>query len=122
MIYSETKLNVSDNTGAKIVKCLKVLRASKSSGAKPSSIIIASVRKIKLSKKLLKGQICRGVLIRGKKNVQRATGMSIKFADNSLILIDVKNMPLGSRIFGPVYNELKLADFSKIITLSKNII
>lgn len=122
MIYSETKLNVTDNTGAKIVKCLKVLRASKSSGAKPSSIIIASVRKLKLSKKLLKGQICRGVLIRGKKNVQRSTGLSIKFADNSLILIDAKNMPLGSRIFGPVYNELKLGDFSKIISLSKNII
>lgn len=84
MIYPESKLFVGDNSGAKRVKCIKILKSSKSSGAKPISIAVVSVRKVKRSKRLLKGNICKGVLIRLKKNVQRDTGMSIKFSVNSL--------------------------------------
>lgn len=122
MIYSETKLNISDNSGAKLVKCIKVLKFSKSSGAKPGSIIVASVRKIKSSKKIVKGQVCRGILVRAKKNVQRNTGISIQFGDNSIILIDPKNVPIGTRIFGPVFNEIKSGSLSKISILAKNTI
>lgn len=122
MIYPESKLLVGDNSGAKRVKCIKVLKNSKSSGAKPISIAVVSVRKVKRSKRLLKGNICKGVLIRLKKNIQRDTGMSIKFSINSLILIDTKNAPLGSRVFGPIFKEIRFADFPKILSLSKTLL
>ena len=122
MIYPESKLHVGDNSGAKRVKCIKILKSSKSSGAKPISIAIVSVRKVKRSKRLLKGNICKGVLIRLRKNVQRDTGNSIKFSMNSLILIDAKNVPLGSRVFGPIYKEIRFGDFPKLLSLSKTLL
>jgi large subunit ribosomal protein L14 len=122
MIYSETKLGISDNSGAKLVKCIKVLKFAKSSGAKPASLIVVSVKKIKTNKTIIKGQICRGLLVRGKKNIQRETGLSIKFNDNSLVLVDQKSLPVASRILGPVYSELRLKDYPKVIALAKIII
>ncbi|HNK90412.1 MAG: 50S ribosomal protein L14 [Methanobacteriaceae archaeon] len=122
MIYPETKLSVGDNSGAKLVKCVKVLKFSKSSGAKPASIAIVSIRKVKYSKRLAKGEISRGVIVRLKKSIQRDTGSSIRFDNNSLILIDPKNVPLGTRIFGPIFKELRFGDFPKILTLAKTII
>lgn len=122
MIYAESKLGVSDNSGAKIVKCIKVLKFSKSSGAKPAGIVVVSVRKAKSNKNIIKGQICRGILVRGKKNIQRDTGLSIKFSDNSLVLVDQKNLPLASRVLGPVYRELRLKEYPKVLALAKIII
>lgn len=122
MIYPETKLGVTDNSGAKIVKCIKVIKFSKSSGAKPAGLLIASVKKIKMNKIIIKGQICRGLLVRGKKNIQRDTGLSIKFDDNSMVLVDIKNLPISSRVSGPVYNEIRLKDYPKLIALAKTII
>lgn len=122
MLYPESKLNVSDNSGAKIVKCIKVFKSSKSSGAKPSSLLITSVRKIKANKNIIKGQICKGILLRGKKNVQRNTGVGIKFSDNSIILVDNKILPLSTRIYGPTYRELRYRDFPKVLALAKTII
>lgn len=122
MIYAESKLGVSDNSGAKIVKCIKVLKFSKSSGAKPAGIVVVSVRKAKSNKNIIKGQICRGILVRGKKNIQRDTGLSIKFNDNSLVLVDQKNLPVASRVLGPVYRELRLKEYPKVLALAKIII
>lgn len=122
MIYPETKLGICDNSGAKIVKCIKVLKFSKSSGAKPAGLLIVSVRKIKSNKNIKKGQICRGILVRGKRNFQRKTGLSIKFNENSLVLVDQKNLPLSSRILGPIYSELRLKDCPKVLALAKIII
>ncbi len=122
MIYPETKLLVGDNSGAKRVKCIKVLKNSKSSGAKPMSIAVVSIRKVKRSKRLIKGNVCKGVLIRLKKNVQRDTGLSIKFSVNSLILIDAKNGPLGSRVFGPIFKEIRFGNFPKILSLAKTLL
>lgn len=122
MLYPESKINVSDNSGARIVKCIKVLKSSKRSGAKPASILVTSVRKIKFSKTILKGQIYKGILLRGRKNVQRNTGVSIKFNDNSLILVDQKILPLSTRIYGPTYKELRYKDYPKVLALAKIII
>ena len=122
MIYSESKLFVGDNSGAKRVKCIKVLKASKRSGGKPTNIAIVSIRKVKRSKRLLKGHICKGVLVRLKKNTQRDTGSSIKFSVNSIILIDAKNVPLGSRVFGPVFKEIRFENFPKLLSLSKTLL
>ena len=79
MIYPESKLIVGDNCGAKRVKCIKILKFSKSSGAKPMSLAVVSIRKIKKSKRIVKGEICKGVLIRLRKNFQRDTGLSIRY-------------------------------------------
>ena len=119
MIYPESKLTVGDNSGAKVVKCIKVLKSSRTRGGKPLSIAVVSVRKVKKSKKLTKGTICKGILIRLRKNIQRDTGNSIKFSSNSLILIDSKNLPLGSRIFGPIFKEIRFNDYPKILSLAK---
>ena len=122
MIYPESILFVGDNCGAKRVKCIKVLKFSKSAGAKPMSLTIVSVRKIKRSKRITKGEICRGVLVRLKKNIQRDTGASIKFSTNSIVLIDPKNVVLGSRLFGPILKEFRFANYPKLLSLAKTLL
>jgi large subunit ribosomal protein L14 len=122
MIYPESKLIVGDNCGAKRVKCLKVLKFSKSSGAKPMSLAVVSIRKVKNSKRIIKGEICRGVLIRLKKTLQRDTGLSISFSDNSIILVDIKNIPIGSRVYGPVFKEFRFGDYPKLLSLAKTLV
>jgi large subunit ribosomal protein L14 len=122
MIYPESKLIVGDNCGAKRVKCLKVLKFSKSAGAKPMSLAVVSVRKVKNSKRIVKGEICRGVLIRLKKTLQRDTGLSITFSDNSIILVDIKNIPIGSRVYGPIFKEFRFGDYPKLLSLAKTLV
>ena len=122
MIYPETKLNIADNSGAKLAKCIKVLNFSKRKGAKPGSLIVVSIKKAKTSKTVTKGSVCRGVLVRAKKLQQRNTGLSIKFSNNSLILVDQKNIPIASRIIGPIYKELRNKNYPKLVMLAKTII
>lgn len=122
MIFKESKLNVSDNSGAKRVKCIQVLRASKNFGAKPGSFIVMSVRKIKKNKNIIKGQVCKGIFIRGKKNIQRFDGSNIKFSDNATILIDNKLAPIANRIIGFAYRELRYKDYPKVLSLVKSVI
>jgi large subunit ribosomal protein L14 len=122
MIYPESKLIVGDNCGAKRVKCLKILKFSKSSGAKPMSLAVVSIRKVKNSKRIIKGEICRGVLIRLKKTLQRDTGLSISFSDNSIILVDIKNIPIGSRVYGPIFKEFRFGDYPKLLSLAKTLV
>ncbi len=122
MIYPESKLTVGDNCGAKRVKCIKVIKFSKSSGAKPMSLTVVSVRKVKRSKRIVKGEVCKGVLIRLKKKIQRDTGLAIRFSTNSLILIDSKNIPIGSRLFGPIFKEFRFGEYPKLLSLAKTLL
>ena len=122
MIYPESKLLVGDNSGAKRVKCIKVLKSSKRAGGKPTNIAVVSIRKVKRSKRLMKGNICKGVIVRLKKNIQRDTGLSVKFSVNSVILIDAKNVPLGSRVFGPIFKEIRFQNFPKLLSLAKTLL
>ncbi len=122
MIYSETILNVTDNSGAKIAKCIKALRTGRSSAAKIASLIVVSIKKIKYNKTILKGQVCKGLLVRAKKNIQRHTGVCIKFVDNALVIVDQKNLPIASRISGPIYKELRLKDYPKVLALARTVI
>jgi len=122
MIFKESKLNISDNSGAKKVKCIQVLKASKVSGAKPGDFVVMSIRKIRKNKNVIKGQVCHGVFVRGKKNVQRFDGSVIKFSENAAVLLDVKRVPIGNRITGSVYKELRYKDYPKILSLVKSII
>lgn len=122
MIFKESKLNVSDNSGAKKIKCIEVLKASKKFGAKPGNLVVLSIRKIKKNKNVIKGQVCKGIFIRGKKNVHRFDGSNIKFSDNAVILIDNKLAPIANRVIGFVYRELRYKDYPKILALVKSMI
>ncbi len=122
MIYSETILGVCDNSGARIVKCIKALRTGRSSAPKMANIFVITVKKIKYNKNIVKGQLCKGLLVRAKKNIQRKTGISIKFTDNSLVIVDQKNLPIASRIIGPIYKELRSKDYPKVLTLARTVI
>jgi large subunit ribosomal protein L14 len=123
MIYPETKIFISDNSGGRLGYCIKVLKGSRRRGAKPGNLVIISLKKAIFHKKLKKGGIYRGILIRGKKNIQRNSGLSIKFFDNALAIVNDKNIPLSNRIFGPVYKELYYnKDFNKILSLARIVI
>jgi large subunit ribosomal protein L14 len=122
MIFIETRLIINDNSGGKRAKCLKVVKSSKSSGCKPADLIIISIKKIKKNRNVIKGQICRGIFTRGKKNHIRLDGSSIKFSDNALVLIDKKEVPIGTRIVGLTYKELRNKDYPKVLALAKIIL
>ena len=122
MIFIETRLIINDNSGGKRAKCLKVVKSSKSSGCKPADLIIISIKKIKKNRNIIKGQICRGIFTRGKKNHIRLDGSSIKFSDNALVLIDKKEVPIGTRIVGLTYKELRNKDYPKVLALAKIIL
>jgi len=122
MIYPETKITVNDNSGAKKCLCIKVLNGSRRKGAKPCNRVVVSLKKVKYGKRLEKGTVCRGIIIRGKKNIQRNSGISLKFNDNAIILINEKDAPIGNRIYGPVYKEIYDQTFPKIFSIIKNVI
>jgi large subunit ribosomal protein L14 len=122
MVSPETILFVGDNCGAKKVKCLKVFNASKRSSVKPMSLAVVSIRKVRNSKKIIKGELCKGVLVRLKKSIQRDTGLSISFSDNSIVLVDIKNIPLGSRIYGPIFKEFRFGEYPKVLSLARTLV
>lgn len=122
MIYKETRLKTIDNSGANWVKCIDVLNKSKSRGAKPGDIVIISIQTKQTQKALKKGQLHKGVFLRSAFSHQRLTGTSIKFKDNGLLLITNKKVPLGSRIYGPISQELRWSTHTKIISMAKLII
>lgn len=122
MIFPETILKVADNSGATLVKCIKIFRKSKSKGAKLGDFILVSVQKINNSKKIKKGDIYGAVVVRTKKEFTRPQGQIISFGENAVILVDKKKMPLGSRIFGPIPLEVRLAGYAKVVSLAKIII
>lgn len=122
MVWVETKLVISDNSGVRVGKCIKALRASRKIGAKPANILILSVQRIKNTKRYTKGDLCRAVLIRLKRYINRPNGLAVSSIDNSAILIDVKNIPLASRIFGPVFKEITYGNFPKVVSVAKTII
>lgn len=122
MIFSESKLSVGDNCGAKNVKVIQVFRSSKSSGSKPMDLAVVSIRKVRRSKRIVKGEIHKGVLIRLKKKYQRDTGLSIKFSSNTILLVDLKKVPIGSRLFGPIFKEFRLGEYPKVLSLAKTLL
>lgn len=122
MIQTESVLDVADNSGAKRVKCLKVLGGSKRRYASVGDIITVSIKEAAPNSKVKKGQIHRAVIVRTKKEIRRQDGSYIRFDKNSAVLISKDNEPLGSRIFGPVARELRGRSFMKIISLAPEVL
>lgn len=122
MIQQETELLVADNTGAKRAKCFKVLGGSKRRYAHVGDIIVCSIKEADPKGAVKKGEVVRAVIVRTKSYIRRVDGSNLRFYDNSCVLIDDKNNPRGTRIFGPVAREVKDCGFVKISSLAPEVI
>ncbi|HAY39681.1 MAG TPA: 50S ribosomal protein L14 [Desulfobacteraceae bacterium] len=122
MIQAETRLTVADNSGAKILYCIKVLGGSQRRYASIGDIIVVSVKEAIPNTKVKKGDVLKAVVVRTKKEIPRPDGSYIRFDDNSAVLITQAREPIGTRIFGPVARELRAKRFMKIISLAPEVL
>lgn len=122
MIQAQTMLTVADNSGAKKAMCIKVLGGSKRRFATVGDIIVIAVKAAQPNGKIKKGSVQKAVIVRTAKEVRRADGSYIRFQDNAAVLIDDRNEPRATRIFGPVARELREKHFMKIVSLAPEVI
>ena len=122
MIQMESTLDVADNSGAKKVFCIKVLGGSKRKYASIGDIIVVSVKEAIPNAKVKKGDVAKAVIVRTKKEIARPDGSYIRFDNNSAVLVNKDNEPIGTRIFGPVARELRAKKFMKIISLAPEVL
>ena len=122
MIQQETYLKVADNTGAKELKCIRVLGGSKRKYASIGDVIVCSVRKAAPGGQVKKGDVVKAVVVRTAKNIRRADGSCLRFDRDAAVIIDDANNPRGTRIFGPVARELREKNFTKIISLAPEVL
>ncbi|PPR08695.1 MAG: 50S ribosomal protein L14 [Proteobacteria bacterium] len=122
MIQTETRLDVADNSGAKEVLCIKVLGGSKRRYARVGDVIVCSVKQALPNGKVKKGDVVKAVVVRQSKEVMRNDGTAIRFDNNAAVVIDKKNEPIGTRIFGPVARELRAKKFMKIVSLAPEVL
>ncbi len=122
MIQQETELEVADNSGAKRVKCIKVLGGTRRRYAEAGDIIICSVREALPGASVSKGDVVRAVIVRTKAPISRDDGTKTIFDTNACVLLDDKNNPKGTRIFGPIARELRDRDFLKIASMAIEVV
>ncbi|MGE4352710.1 MAG: 50S ribosomal protein L14 [Oscillospiraceae bacterium] len=122
MIQQETYLKVADNTGAKELKCIRVLGGSKRKYGNIGDVIVASVRKAAPGGTVKKGEVVRAVIVRTAKGVRRTDGTYVRFDENAAVIIREDKNPRGTRIFGPVARELRERDYMKILSLAPEVI
>ncbi|HHO74976.1 MAG TPA: 50S ribosomal protein L14 [Deltaproteobacteria bacterium] len=122
MIQQQTKLKVADNSGAKEVMCIKVLGGSKRRYASLGDIIVVAVKEAIPRSKVKKGDVCKAVVVRTKRTKKRSDGTSIRFDENSAVILNAQNEPVGTRIFGPVARELRAKNFMKIVSLAPEVL
>ena len=122
MIQLKTILEVADNSGARRVICVKVLGGSRRRYATIGDIIVVAVKEALPNSKIAKGSVHKAVVVRTKKEVRRDDGSLIRFDENSAVLIDAQEEPIGTRIFGPVARELRGKKFMKIISLAPEVL
>ena len=122
MIQQESFLKVADNTGAKEIKCIRVLGGSKRKYGNIGDVIVASVRKSTPGGTVKKAEVIKAVIVRSAKGVRRADGTYVRFDDNAGVLIRDDKNPRGTRIFGPVARELRDKDYMKILSLAPEVV
>ena len=122
MIQQESYLKVADNTGAKEIKCIRVLGGSKRKYGNIGDVIVASVRKAAPGGTVKKGEVVKAVIVRTCRGVRRADGTYVRFDENAAVLIKDDKNPSGTRIFGPVARELRDKDYMKILSLAPEVI
>lgn len=122
MIQVETRLNVADNSGAKLVECIKVIGGSKRRYAGIGDIIVVAIKEALPTSVIKKGTVEKAVIVRVSKEYRRPDGTYIRFDDNACVIVDDNKNPKGKRIFGPVARELRDYDYMKIISLAPEVL
>jgi large subunit ribosomal protein L14 len=122
MVQEETNLTVADNSGAKRVRCIRVLGGSDRRYAGLGDLIVVSVKAAIPGAPVKKGEVSRAVIVRTKKETRREDGSYIRFDENAAVLLNPQNEPRGTRIFGPVARELREKQFMKIISLAPEVL
>jgi len=122
MIQQETRLKIADNTGAKIVECIKVLGGTRKRYARIGDLIVVSIKEANPKGVVKKKSVERAVVVRQIKALKRKDGSAIRFDDNAAVIIDKEGQPKGTRIFGPVARELRDKGFQKIISLAPEVL
>ena len=122
MIQQESFLKVADNTGAKEIKCIRVLGGSSRKYGNIGDVIVASVRKATPGGTVKKGEVVKAVIVRSAKGVRRNDGTYVRFDENAAVLIKDDKNPRGTRIFGPVARELGDKDYMKILSLAPEVV
>jgi large subunit ribosomal protein L14 len=122
VIQMQTFLDVADNTGAKLVQCIKVLGGTHRRYAGLGDVIVVSVKKAIPGSEIKPGTVVKGVIVRVKKNTRRPDGSYVRFDQNALVIVDGENNPRGTRIFGAVARELRERNFMKIISLAQEVV
>jgi len=128
MIQVGTKLRVADNSGAKIVECIRVLGGSGKKIGTIGDVIVVSVKELRsytcgtMKMKIKKGDVSKAVVLRTAKEFSRKDGSFIRFQDNAVILLNAQKQPLGTRIFGPVLDELRLLKNMKLVSMASSLL
>ncbi len=122
MIQHCTRLNVADNSGAKSLKCIKVLGGTRKRYATIGDVIVCSVKESTPESKIKKGEVVKAVIVRTAKEVRRTDGSYIRFDENAAVLINNNQEPVGTRVFGPVARELRGKNFMKILSLAPEVL
>lgn len=122
MIQMQSKLKVADNSGARLVQCIKVLGGTRRRTAGVGDIIVVSVKNALPNSKIKKGDKTRAVIVRTTHQIRRPDGTAIRFDENSAVLINTNKEPVGTRIFGPVARELRHKNFLKIISMAPEVL
>ena len=122
MIQEESYLKVADNTGAKMLKTIRVLGGSRRKYGNIGDVVVASVRKAAPGGQVKKGDVVRAVIVRTVQGVRRVDGSYVRFDENAAVLIKEDKTPQGTRIFGPVARELRDKDYMRILSLAPDVI
>jgi large subunit ribosomal protein L14 len=122
MIQAESRLRVADNTGAKVIQCIKVLGGTRRRYARVGDIIVITVKDAIPGGAVKKGEVKRAVVVRTKKEIRRRDGSYIRFDENAGVLINEAGEPIGTRIFGPVARELRDKRFMRIVSLAPEVL
>jgi large subunit ribosomal protein L14 len=122
MIQLRTVLDVADNSGARVVQCIKVLGGSRRRYARVGDIIVVALKEVEPNGAMKKGEVKKAVVVRTRKEIRRPNGSYIKFDGNAAVLINDSKEPLGTRIFGPVARELRAKRYMKILSLAPEVL
>ena len=122
MIQASTKLDVADNTGARMVRCIKVLGGTRRRYARIGDVILGSVRRAMPDSDIKQGEMVHGVVVRSTRPVRRMDGSYVRFDSNAIVIIDDTGNPRGTRVFGAVARELRQKNFMKIVSLAAEVV
>ena len=122
MIQQQTLMNVADNTGAKVLMCIRVLGGSGRRYANIGDVVVASVKKAAPGGQVKKGDVVKAVIVRSAKGIRRDDGTYIRFDENAAVIIREDKNPRGTRIFGPVARELREKEYLKILSLAPEVL